>query len=242
MAEGVRGQWEVGSGKWGKPETTAHSPLTTHPHALQLRDLWLRLGREVILRGVTLDVPAGEGVTLLGENGAGKTTLLRVLASGLRPTRGEGRVLGYDLRDSRAVRDHVHLMPVDAGLYPDLTCTENLAFALRMHGQSGDVAGALARVELAGTATRRARFLSAGMRKRLALARAWLLARPVTLVDEPFANLDDSGRALVLELLGDLAGRGVTLVVAAHEPGLARQVAPRAVRLAAGRVEDDRGA
>ncbi|MCP2013683.1 heme exporter protein A [Deinococcus sp. HSC-46F16] len=224
-------------------DPTAHrAPPTVPPHALQLRDLWLRLGREVILRGVTLDVPAGEGVTLLGENGAGKTTLLRVLASGLRPTRGEGRVLGYDLRDSRAVRDHVHLMPVDAGLYPDLTCAENLAFALRMHGQPGDVAGALTRVGLAGAANRRARFLSAGMRKRLALARAWLLARPVTLVDEPFANLDEGGRALVLELLGDLRARGVTLVVAAHEPGLARQVAPRAVRLAAGRVEEERGA
>ncbi|MPY65526.1 heme ABC exporter ATP-binding protein CcmA [Deinococcus sp. SDU3-2] len=222
--------------------STSDTPHATSPHALQLRDLWLRLGREVILRGVTLDVPAGEGITLLGENGAGKTTLLRVLASGLRPTRGEGRVLGYDLRDNRAVRDHVHLMPVDAGLYPDLTGTENLDFALRMHGQHADVAGALRRVGLERAAGRRARFLSAGMRKRLALARAWLLARPVTLVDEPFANLDEGGRALVLELLGELRERGVTLVVAAHEPGLARQVAPRAVRLAAGRVEEERGA
>lgn len=97
----------------------AHVPPSIH--AVQLRDLWLRLGREVILRGVTLDVPTGEGVTLLGENGAGKTTLLRLLSSGLRPTRGEGRVMGFDLRDGRAVRDHVHLMPVDGGLYPDLT-------------------------------------------------------------------------------------------------------------------------
>ncbi|WP_051935392.1 ABC transporter ATP-binding protein [Deinococcus sp. YIM 77859] len=207
-------------------------------HALQLRDVWLRLGREVILRGVTLDVPAGEGVTLLGENGAGKTTLLRLLASGLRPTRGEGRVLGFDLRDSRAVRDCVHLMPVDGGLYPDLTCTENLDFALSMHGQRGDVAGVLRRVGLERAASRRVRFLSAGMRKRLALARASLLARPLTLVDEPFANLDDGGRQLTLELLGDLAAQGVTLVVAAHEPQLAVQIAPRAVRLAAGKVEE----
>ncbi|WP_027460795.1 ABC transporter ATP-binding protein [Deinococcus murrayi] len=218
--------------------STGDTPHATRPYALQLRGLWLRLGREVILRGVTLDVPVGEGVTLLGENGAGKTTLLRVLASGLRPTRGEGRVLGYDLRDGRAVREHVHLMPVDGGLYPDLTCAENLAFALRMHGQPGDVARALTRVGLAGVAGRRARFLSAGMRKRLALVRAWLLARPVTLVDEPFANLDEGGRALVLELLGDLAARGVTLVVAAHEPGLARRVAPRALRLAGGTLEE----
>ena len=221
MAEGVSGRVED------------QAPPSVSP-ALQLRDLWLRLGREVILRGVNLDVMVGEGVTLLGENGAGKTTLLRLLASGLRPTRGEGRVMGFDLRDSRAVRDHIHLMPVDAGLYPDLSCTENLDFALKMHGQSGDVAAALRRVTLEAAANRRVRFLSAGMRKRLALARAHLLARPLTLVDEPFANLDTAGRGLVLELLGELRAEGVTLLIAAHEPELARQVAPRALRLAAG--------
>ncbi|WP_229752919.1 heme ABC exporter ATP-binding protein CcmA [Deinococcus aerophilus] len=203
-------------------------------YALQLRDLWLRLGREVILRGVTLDVAAGEGVTLLGENGAGKTTLLRLLASGLRPTRGEGRVMGFDLRDGRAVRDHIHLMPVDAGLYPDLSCAENLAFALKMHGQKGNESAALRRVGLEAAVHRRVRFLSAGMRKRLALARAHLLARPLTLVDEPFANLDTAGRQLVLELLGELRATGVTLLIAAHEPELAQQVAPRALRLAGG--------
>lgn len=215
---------------------TPGTPAAPDLFALQLRDVWLRLGREVILRGVTLDVPAGEGVTLLGENGAGKTTLLRLFGSGLRPTRGEGRVLGFDLRDSRSVRDNVHLMPVDGGLYPDLTCEENLQFALTMHGQPGDVDAALRRVDLHGAATRRARFLSAGMRKRLALARAHLLARPVTLVDEPFANLDDAGRQLVLNLLGELRAGGGTLVVAAHEPALARQVAPRALRLHAGQL------
>ena len=65
-------------------------------------------------------------------------------------------------------------------------------------------------------------------------ARAHLLARPLTLVDEPFANLDTAGRGLVLELLGELRAEGVTLLIAAHEPELARQVAPRALRLAAG--------
>lgn len=238
MAEGL-GTREAVRGTPARPDPTAHClPQTASSYALQLRGIWLRLGREVILRGVDLDLPAGEGVTLLGENGAGKTTLLRLAASGLRPTRGDGRVLGFDLRDGRSVRDLVHLMPVDAGLYPDLTGTENLDFALKMHGGRGDAAGALRRVGLERAAGRRVRFLSAGMRKRLALARAHLLARPLTLVDEPFANLDDAGRALVLELLGDLAGRGVTLVIAAHEPHLARQVAPRALRLAAGKVEE----
>lgn len=223
--------------------STDHSSLTTDPpHAVQLRGIWLRLGREVILRGLDLDVPAGSGVTLLGENGAGKTTLLRLISSGLKPTRGEGRVLGFDLRDGRAMRDYVHLMPVDAGLYPDLTGEENLNFALHMHAMKGDAAAALRRVGLERAAARRVRFLSAGMRKRLALARAHLLARPITLVDEPFANLDQAGRQLTLDLLGNLSGRGVTLLIAAHEPHLARQVAPRALRLAAGLLtEDDHG-
>ena len=234
MVEGLnveRGTWSV-----EKDSSTFHVPQATIQHALQLRGVWLRLGREVILRGVDLDVPAGQGVTLLGENGAGKTTLLRLLASVLRPTRGEGRVLGYDLSDSRAVRDHIHLMPVDAGLYPDLSCAENLDFALKMHAQQGDTAAALRRVGLEQAASRRVRFLSAGMRKRLALSRAHLLARPVTLVDEPFANLDDAGRELVLELFGELQERGVTLVIAAHEPELARRLAPRALRLVAGKL------
>ncbi|MDB5044497.1 MAG: transporter ATP-binding protein [Deinococcus sp.] len=216
-----------------------HDPPSALPHAVQLRGIWLRLGREVILRGLDLDIPTGSGVTLLGENGAGKTTLLRLISSGLKPTRGEGRVLGFDLRDGRAVRECVHLMPVDAGLYPDLTGEENLNFALQMHALKGDAAAALRRVGLERAAARRVRFLSAGMRKRLALARAHLLARPMTLIDEPFANLDDAGRQLTIDLLGELAERGVTLLIAAHEPQLARQVAPRALRLAAGQLTED---
>ncbi len=211
------------------------------PYAVQLRNGWLRLGQEVILRGVTLDIAAGEGVTLLGHNGAGKTTLLRLLASQLRLTRGEGRIYGYDLADSRSVREHIHLMPVEGGLYPDLSAQENLEFALQMHQQTpqkADVLAALRRVDLEAASGRRVRFLSAGMRKRLNLARVLLLARPLNLIDEPFANLDEAGRLLTLEVLQELRGQGHTLVIAAHEPDLARQVAPRALRLAQGQLTD----
>ena len=209
-----------------------------YEYAVQLRGAWLRLGREVILRGVNLDVAAGEGVMLLGENGAGKTSLLRLLASGLRLTRGEGRVHGYDLRDSRSVRDFIHLMPVEGGAYPDLSASENLRFALQMHRSAGNVEAALRRVGLEKVAERRVRFLSAGMRKRLNLARLSLLSRPVTLVDEPFANLDAAGRAVALELLSEVTGQGHTLLLAAHEPELAAQVAGRALRLSAGTLRE----
>ncbi|WP_293913190.1 ATP-binding cassette domain-containing protein [Deinococcus sp.] len=208
--------------------------------AVQLRGAWLRLGREVILRGVDLDVTSGEGLTLIGENGAGKTTLLRLLASSLRLTRGEGRVHGFDLRDSRSVREFVHLMPVEGGAYPDLSAEENLRFALRMHRLEGDTGAALRRVGLEKAAGRRVRFLSAGMRKRLSLARLSLLARPLTLVDEPFANLDQAGRQTALDILSEVRQRGQTLILAAHEPELAAQVASRTLLLRAGLLTEQR--
>ena len=168
---------------------------------MQLRGIWLRLGRDAVLRGLNLDVAAGEAVTLLGRNGAGKSTLLRLIASALSCTRGEGRIFGYDLTDRRSVRDHVHLLGHELGLYPDLTPRENLNFALKMHSQMGDIDAALKRVDLSRAAERRVRFLSAGMKKRLALTRLALLARPLVLVDEPFANLDSEGRELAIQLL-----------------------------------------
>lgn len=207
---------------------------------MQLRGVWLRLGRDAVLRDLDLDVAAGEGLALLGENGAGKTTLLRVLAGALSATRGAGRVYGYDLRDRRSVRDQVHFLTHDSGLYPDLTPKENLLFSVQMHGlgeaRAADIDATLTRVGLERAAHRRVRFLSAGQRKRTQLARLALLRRPLTLVDEPFANLDAAGRELALELLGETRARGCTLIVAAHEPELALQVAPRAVTLAGGQL------
>ena len=207
---------------------------------MQLRNIWLRLGRDAVLRGLNLDVAAGEAVTLLGRNGAGKSTLLRLLASALSATRGEGRIFGYDLRDRRSVRDHIHLLGHDLGLYPDLTPRENLRFALNMHGQTGDIEAALARADLTRASDRRVRFLSAGMKKRLALARLSLLARPLVLVDEPFANLDAEGRELAISLLAQAREAGSTLIVAAHEPELSLRVAPRALYLDAGQLEEGR--
>ena len=215
--------------------------LSTEIPAVQLRGIWLRLGRDAVLRGLDLDVQAGEAVTLLGRNGAGKSTLLRMIASALSSTRGEGRIFGYDLNDRRAVRDHIHLLGHDLGLYPDLTPRENLAFALKMHAQtgansSGNIDAALERADLTRAADRRVRFLSAGMKKRLALTRLALLSRPLVLVDEPFANLDAEGRELAIALMTQAKAAGSTLIVAAHEPELSLRVAPRALVLEDGQL------
>ena len=122
----------------------------------------------------------------------------------------------------------------DAIRFGHLTPRENLNFALKMHSQTGDVDAALKRVDLSRAAERRVRFLSAGMKKRLALTRLALLARPLVLVDEPFANLDTEGRELAIQLLAEAQAAGSTLIVAAHEPELSLRVAPRALVLDGG--------
>lgn len=207
------------------------------PPALQLRGVARKFGGEFVLRGVDLELPQGEALALFGPNGAGKTTLLRVVAGLLGPSRGEGRILGHDLRDRRSVRELVFFLG-GGGLYDDLTARENLDFSARMFGvpaRSGELLGA---VGLAAAERKRARELSSGMRRRLGLARLLLSPAPLLLLDEPFANLDTAGKADVLALLGGLTapGSGRTVLFTSHEPELARAVATREATLHGGRL------
>ena len=103
--------------------------------AIELRDLGRAYGERVALNGVTLEVPAGSTLAVFGANGAGKTTLLRILATLLRPHRGEARVLGHALPEQGwAVRGRVGLLGHDPLLYRDLSARENLRFHARLHG------------------------------------------------------------------------------------------------------------
>lgn len=192
--------------------------------AVEVAGLVHRFGRAYALRGASLRLARGEALALYGANGAGKTTLLRILATALAPTRGGGRVLGWDLRDGRPIRARTLLVSHALGLYPDLDGPENLGFAAALHGRAtAGIPAALERVGLGG-ATARVRGYSSGMRKRLALAKALLLEPELVLLDEPFAALDPDGKDLVETILREQRARGATLVVASHEPERARRV------------------
>lgn len=170
---------------------------------------------------VTLTVPAGTVCALTGANGAGKSTLLGVLATALRPTSGTAHVHGRDVVcEGDAVRGLVDLLPSAGSAYPELSGEENLRFALRLRGQHdrmSDIASALARVGLESVACDPTRTYSSGMLRRLGLARLVLSRPAVTLVDEPYGALDEEGRALVDELLGEIRASGRTALVATHE-------------------------
>lgn len=212
--------------------------------AIHLRAAVSRLGRFPALAGVDLDVSRGETVLLQGPNGAGKTTLLRALAGLVPVVAGEATVLGYDLRaDAGPVRRRVGLLGHATALYDDLTVAENVRFWARAAGASIDEADQA--MALLGVGDRLAQVsvakLSAGQRRRTALAVVVARRPELWLLDEPHAGLDQPGRDIVDRLIRRAAAAGATVVLASHELDRATGVASRIVLMAGGIVVADSG-
>jgi heme exporter protein A len=186
--------------------------------AIELRSLARHFGERTALEDVTVTVPAGATLAVLGRNGAGKSTLLRVLATLLRPHAGEVSLLGEPLpRRAFAVRGRLGLLAHDPLLYLDLSGRENLRYHARLH-KIGDerVEEVLGAVGMAARADDPVRSLSRGMVQRLAVCRAVLHRPQVLLLDEPRANLDPAAGALVEPLIGRASG--TTRVITSHDP------------------------
>jgi heme ABC exporter ATP-binding subunit CcmA len=205
----------------------------------RLRGAVALAGRYPVLAGADLDLLPGEILVVRGPNGAGKTSLLRVLAGLLPLVAGEAEVLGLDpTSDARALRPLIGLLGHNSGLYDDLTAEQNVRFVAKAArtGRSS-AAYALERLGLHGRlAQAPASKLSAGQRRRLALA-CLLAKRPkLWLLDEPHAGLDLEHRALLDELLIEVAGDGCSVVMASHEEATA-SLASRVATMAGGTVE-----
>jgi heme ABC exporter ATP-binding subunit CcmA len=212
--------------------------METDP-VVQLVDVVAVLDRFPALAGATLTVDAGEIVLLRGPNGAGKTTLLRLCAGLLPVAQGQAFVFGLDLADHRhAVRARVGLMGHANGLYTDLTVGENVAFWGATVGASdAEVSAGLDRMGLAGRlADVPVRKLSAGQKRRAALA--CLIARraELWLLDEPHAGLDVAGRDELDTVLRAATEAGATIIVASHELERAGALATRTVEVVGGQI------
>jgi heme exporter protein A len=186
---------------------------------LELDGLARHYGERTALRDVSLTLDAGRTLVVFGPNGAGKSTLLRILATLLRPHQGTVRILDHPLPDEAwAVRGRVGLLSHEPLLYRELTARENLRFHARLHGVGqARVRELLDQVALSARADEPLRTLSRGMVQRVAICRAVLHDPPLLLLDEPRANLDPGGVALVEPLIGARAGR--TRVITSHDPG-----------------------
>jgi heme exporter protein A len=188
--------------------------------AIELADVGRAYGERVALAGVTLGLDTGQTLAVFGANGAGKTTLLRILATLLRPHRGEVKVLGRELpREGWAVRGKVGFLGHDPLLYRDLTARENLRFHARLHGVAfARIDVLLEAVGLERRGDEPVHTFSRGMIQRLAVCRAVLHEPELLLLDEPLAGLDPGAAAAVAPLIA-----GGTRVLISHdvEHGLA---------------------
>ena len=185
--------------------------------AIELDNLERLFGERVALAGVTVSVPTGGTLAVLGGNGAGKTTLLRVLAGLLRPHGGTARVLGASLPDERwKLPAQVGYVGHEPLLYRELSGRENLCYHAALHDvQPSRIDELLAATGVADRADEPVRDLSKGLVQRLAVARAVLHNPALLLLDEPRANLDPAAAELLEPLIGRSSGR--TRVLVSHD-------------------------
>ena len=206
-----------------------------------LSDVVAVLGDFPALAGASLTVEQGEILLLRGPNGAGKTTLLRLCAGLVPLTRGTGSVAGYDLTlDREAVRRRVGLLGHQNGLYRDLTVRENVNFWGATVGASpAEIDAAMTRLGVGGRLVDvPVGRLSAGQRRRTALACLVARRAELWLLDEPHAGLDASARDELDETLRQAASAGATIVVASHELDRAGALATRTVEVVAGQIRE----
>jgi heme exporter protein A len=184
---------------------------------LQARALTFHRQDEPVFGPLDFCLDAGELTLIEGDNGSGKTTLMRILTGLLRPEEGELYWRGEPLTWDRCSGEVVFLGH-QLGLKADLTPHENLRFAIGLHGhrEHSHIDKALARVGLAGYEDEPARKLSAGQKKRVALARLLLIPAALWLLDEPYANLDRTGIELVNGLLEAHIAHGGAALVTSH--------------------------
>jgi heme exporter protein A len=194
--------------------------LTTALDQIEAKDLACERGGRAVFRDLQFSLSRGAALSLEGANGAGKTSALRIVAGLLSPSAGEIVFRGSDkkITDGEERGRLVAWLGHLDGIKNQLTVSENAQFFAALYSSSGDVGQTLERVGLARALSLPAQYLSAGQRRRLALARLVLSNRPLWLLDEPLAALDTSGKALIAELMNEHCGAGGMVLAATHDP------------------------
>ncbi len=192
---------------------------------VQVENVSLRFGRTWVLTRLDFQVPKHACLLITGGNGAGKTTLLRVLATALKPTRGTLKLFGQDAyEDIDRARLGIALLTHQPHVYDELSARENLRLVKSLcPWTDGEVDNLLEEVNLQDHSDRSVGNFSAGMKRRLCTARMLMQEPTLALLDEPFAQLDPEGVALMETLIRRMRDKGTTVIFSTHnvERGLA---------------------
>ena len=212
------------------------------PAAVKVDRLEKTLGKNRVLRGISLEAGSGEIFGLLGPNGAGKTTTLRIICTLLSPDAGAVEVLGFDTRTAaEEVRRRVGVVTADIGVYPRLSARENIAYFAELSGVSGGdltrrVNSVIERLDIGPFAKQRAESLSSGQKQKVAIARAIVHDPEILMFDEPTSNLDVLASRDIRDFMVEARGRGKCVIFSTHVLHDAERLCDRVTILHEGRV------
>lgn len=215
---------------------------------INVKNLSKAYGENEVLKGINLDVAAGEVVVIIGPSGSGKSTFLRCLNLLEQPTSGIIEFEGQNILDKSVsidqLRQKMGMVFQSFNLFPHMTVLENLTISpLKVKKENPETAKAnaitlLQQVGLADKADAYPASLSGGQQQRVAIARALAMNPDVMLFDEPTSALDPEMVGEVLAVMQSLAEKGMTMVVVTHEMGFAREVADRVIFMDQGIVQE----
>ncbi|MDO4766724.1 MAG: amino acid ABC transporter ATP-binding protein [Pseudomonadota bacterium] len=216
---------------------------------IHIQNLHKTFGNLEVLKGIDLEIRAGEVVCVIGPSGSGKSTMLRCINRLETPTSGTIIVDGHDIMDPRtdinAVRTEAGMVFQQFNLFPHMSVLRNVTLGpVKVRNMPEEDARRLglellAKVGLAARADNYPDQLSGGQKQRVAIARALALQPKVILFDEPTSALDPELVGEVLEVMKKLAAEGMTMVVVTHEMGFAREVADRVIFIDAGQIQEE---
>lgn len=218
---------------------------------IELKNVRLSFGSNIVHRNISFSINAGETVTLLGPSGTGKTIILKLIIGLIQPGGGSVHVAGVDVGNAdenalHALRMHIGMLFQGAALFDSLSVYENVAYSLREHGEleettiANTVREKLELVGLPGIESKLPGSLSGGQRKRVGLARALASNPKVMLFDEPTTGLDPSARRMIDDLIIRLRDDfGITSLVVTHDIESARRISNRWILINNGEVLAD---
>mgnify|MGYP004454350121 CR=1 FL=1 len=207
--------------------------------AIETKHLSKVFGSRRAVDEVSIAIPKGAFVSIFGPNGAGKTTLLRMLSTLARPTSGEARVMGIDIKENPDdARGHIGLISHQPMLYPDLSAEENLLLYARLYGVENPETRAVDLLDMVGLRHRRfdaVRTFSRGMTQRVAIARALVHDPDIIFLDEPYSGLDPHAIDVFDQLIDDIRDKH-TFVMVSHDLQKGFAMCSHALVLSRGRV------